>query len=199
MVSREFVLAARRRRFAAAVAEICDEFGPRAITVDALCRLTTSARTSFYEAFGAVNDCLYFAVADSYERLFAPVREAEDGGGRLRGTEAAITGFYEAVAADPPSGSLFLIHSFPLGLPPDATGFETGVAALASLLERERLASAGALRVSPLADEYWARVVLSAARQALLRDEAAALPKTGVELARIVRDAYAGCDSADRS
>lgn len=63
---REFIEASRRRRFARAVAEIVHESGVHAVTVAQICRTARSARSTFYDHFENVDDCLRHAVGEGF-------------------------------------------------------------------------------------------------------------------------------------
>jgi AcrR family transcriptional regulator len=185
LLDREYVLAHRRRRFAAAAAECLHDGGSPGTTVTAIVARTRSSRNSFYEVFDSVADCLAFAVSDAYDRLLAPVRDAEaleaEWGERVA---LAVGGFYEAVSRDPLLAELFLIHSHAVQLVPGARGYEAGIDDIADLLARGRVAPSPKRHGSApaAAEEYWACVLLEAAAAALRREELDGLASIGREI-----------------
>lgn len=193
-ISRSFVELHRRRRFAAAAAEVAHEFGRGGITASTLIRVAGSARNTFYDLFGNAEECLRFALADAYERLFEPVLGAGGDGDWLAETEAAISGFYAAVAADPLAAELFLIHSFGVELRPEDIGPNTGAAALERLLAGGRRAALarGCRPAPPLAEEYLAHAVLAAATHSLHRGETSTLPEFSRPITVIAGQIYLG-------
>jgi AcrR family transcriptional regulator len=197
-LSREFIALHRRRRFAVAAAEVAHESGLGGISVATLVALAGTARNTFYAVFENTNDCLCFALADAYERLFESVRVEPGEGPWLTELETAISGLYQAVAEDSLAAELFLLHSFGVSQPPRNVSFETGAAALEHLLARGRAAASGRGR-EPLpatAEEYWSRVVLSVATRSLRRDEVAALPGLAGEVTLLIGTEYLGAEMA---
>lgn len=200
VLPREFIEASRRRTFARAVAEIVHESGVHAMTVTRICRAARSARTTFYDLFENVNDCLRYAVGEGFEHLFAPVREVgeQDDDWLLR-VERAITGFYAAVAAEPLLAELLLVHSFAVQMEDDDRDFDAGVAAMVALLAggRGRSAARGE-PVLPLTEDYLARVVISLAALKLRQGEEETLPFHGREMTFLVGNAYLGIEQTAR-
>ncbi len=196
---REFLEASRRRRFAGAVAEIVHETGVHAVTVTRICRTARSARSTFYDLFENINDCLRYAVGEGFEHLFAPVREVgEQDDDWLLGVERAITGFYAAVAADPLLAELFLIHSFAVQMDDEGRDFDAGVAAMVTLLAGGREESPAESEPVPLTEDYLARVIISLAVLKLRQGEGETLPSQGREMTLLVGNAYLGIEQAAR-
>jgi len=92
LLSRTFIEAERRRRFAAAAAAIAHERGPRAVTAARICARAHSARNTFYELFASVEDCLRFGVGEAGERILEPLRSAAGEGEWLPEVELALAG-----------------------------------------------------------------------------------------------------------
>jgi AcrR family transcriptional regulator len=196
MISREFLELARRRRFAVAAAEVCHEFGLTGITVTTLVRVAGTARGTFYELFSNRTDCLSFAVSDAHETLFATVREVaatgdgEDWPARL---EAGVAGLLEAIAAEPPLASLYLIHSYGVAREGPRRGPWEGAEDLEDLIARGSEAAGGRGRQVPAAAEaYWAEVVLAAATTMARRADAEAPPGLAAGLTALITSYFLG-------
>jgi AcrR family transcriptional regulator len=199
-ITREFVLQHRRRRYAAAAAELLHEFGRPDLTVEMLVYSAGTARNSFYAVFENANDCLAFAVDDARERLLRPVRGTAEAGEWLPRLREAIAGFYAAVAEDPLGAELLLIHSFAVELGAERDGFEAAVGDLEHLLAGGRAAAAEAGPPSPpaLAEEYWARAVLTGAAAALPEQDLARLPGLAAQLTDLIATCFLGGGPASR-
>jgi AcrR family transcriptional regulator len=198
-LSREFLEASRRRRFARAVAEIVHESGVHAVTVTRICRAARSARNTFYDHFRGVNDCLRYAVGEAFEHLFAPVREAgaQDDGWLLE-VERAIMAFYAGVVAEPLLAELLLVHSFAVQMDDDDRDFDAGVAAMMTLLARGREEDPARAEPVPLTEDYLARVIISLAVLKLRQGKGETLPSHGREMTALVGNAYLGIEQTMR-
>jgi AcrR family transcriptional regulator len=200
-ISREYLGEHRRRRYVDAVAELLHEFGREGPTVTNIVRLAGTARNSFYEVFSGGEDAIAYAIGLAVAELPA-VPGAEDGAGEWASeVEAAIAGFYDAVAARPILAELFLIHAA-------ASRVENGRAAALAVVERfaplfgrgRAQAEERGLRVPPaLTDEYFSRAVVSLAAGRVRQPEVAALPQESAALAALVVSFYLGPEAADRA
>ena len=110
-VSQAFVDMHRRRRYVDATAEILHEFGRAAATTTNVINLAGGARSSFYEVFSNVEECITYGLGIAEAELFASLEDLPGEDGWLGDVERAIAGFFEAVAANPTLAELYLIHS----------------------------------------------------------------------------------------
>ena len=178
---------------AAAVAEICHEFGTQALTTHTICKLARISRATFYKLFTSVDECLSSAVEDAYRRLFAPLVAAGLKDPWLERTEAALRVLFERFAAEPLFAELYLVHSFRLSSESTGVGPWRGAADLERLLAAGREeALLGGLEPAETAEEYWASATLAIATKAILSGEADKLPEQAAQLARLIRQSYLG-------
>jgi hypothetical protein len=126
------------------------------------------------------------------ERLLAPIREAGGEGEWLLETEAAIAGFYAAVAEQPLLAELLLEQA-----DPDFAGCVEDVSAL---LRHGRGAAArlGVPGPPPLAEEFHSRMVLSWAKLSLVKEGGAHLPSQVRDLAFSIGITYLGLEETGR-
>lgn len=198
-ISREFVESHRRQRFVRAAATIAHEEGVRAITATNLCQVARTARNSFYDVFPNVNACLAYGVAEAFEHLFSPLREADGTGEWLREVDAAIAGLYAAAAAEPLLAELFLVHSFGVRVEPGQPDFASGTELLAGLLRRGRgETEAGHHQPPALSEEYLSQVVVSLAAQKVSWGETESLAAHAREMTLLVGGTYLGPAEAAR-
>jgi AcrR family transcriptional regulator len=174
-LSREFLLVHRRRRFAAAAAELAHEFGVRAITSTLIVQVAKGSRSGFYEAFANVEDCLRFAVAEAFEELFEPVRATSSVAGWAAQLHAAVTGFCVAAAADPVRAELFLVHSRSLRLEAGEGGLADGVLAFAPIFAAARDATGAANLMPESGEELFGWTIMALAARRVLAGRAEAL------------------------
>jgi AcrR family transcriptional regulator len=178
---------------AAAVAEICHEFGTRALTANTICTLARVSRATFYKLFTSVDECLSFAVEDAYTRLFVPLVDAGLAYPWLKRTEVALRVLFEQFAAEPLSAELYLVHSFRLSAEPSGIGPWRGAADLERLLAAGREeAILGGGEPAGTAEEYWASATLAIATKAILNREADRLPEQAPQLTRLIGESYLG-------
>jgi AcrR family transcriptional regulator len=113
-LSREIVLAYRRHRLEAALAELCVEQGFRATTIADVSRRARGSRATIYEQF-ANKEALFIAL---FESAIAELREqveaacetaAADPGERL---EAGLSALLRWVAAEPASAWAVFVEAF---------------------------------------------------------------------------------------
>jgi AcrR family transcriptional regulator len=185
---REYVVAAQRRRAAAAVAEIAHEFGLSGVTTAAVCRVARMARATYYDRFDSAGGCLRYSFAEAYRQVLGPVTEGDGDGDWLSMIDSKIQALYASVAANPLLAELCLVHSHTA--PEEAAGndFEAAVDAFVELLAAAR--KKGEQRPIPLLDEYLARAILSLAASRALEGELAGLVAEGRGMTALVAAAY---------
>lgn len=169
-ISREFIENHRRRRCVEAAAELLHEFGRPGLTSTNIVRLAGTARSSFYEVFTGVEDCLTYAIDLAQTELFASL-ERQGGEGDWRAeVHEAIDGFYGAVTADPLLAELFLVHSPASRTADGREAAWSGGERFAALLRRGRGEAEARGRPSPpaLTDEYVSRAIVSLAARRVL-------------------------------
>lgn len=190
MISRDFLLDARRARFAAAAAEIVEEFGLGGASVTNVVRLGGGSRGSFYEVFPNVGACLEFGILMAYRRLFEDLGAGTPEDGWAARVEVAVRTLYGRVAEEPVSAALYLVHSHAIRTGPERRGPWEGAVALEGLLAAGRVAAGR--RVPDCAEEYWASAVLEKAARALRAGEVAALPGQAGAMSALAVGAYLG-------
>jgi AcrR family transcriptional regulator len=82
-ISRDYLGTNRRGRYLDALAELLHEFGREGATVTNVVRLAGTARNSFYEVFGGIEDLIAYGIGVSVDELFANLA-AQDGKGDWR-------------------------------------------------------------------------------------------------------------------
>jgi hypothetical protein len=200
-LSRAFIDHHRRLRAARAAAEITHEFGVSQVTVAGICQVGQMARSSFYDVFDNVADCLRFSFAEGFELVFAGVREAREGAEpwpqRLDG---GLERLYRTIAEEPSWAELCLVHCFGAAEAAAGHDFEAGVAMVAGLLEGGRELAENRQRppAPPMTEECLARMIVSLAAQRLQRGEAAELPGQRGEMAVLALSTFLGPEEAGR-
>jgi AcrR family transcriptional regulator len=174
----------QRRRFARAAAELARGSGLGAITVAAVAAAAGTTPEDFDETFHDLDACLRFGVLDTFKRLAAPLQDLPGGDWRER-LEAAIGGYYAAVAAEPLLAELYLLHSYEIELRPDDPGLHQSVLAFAPLLEAAG-AESGQESLPPGVEDFLGWAIVAAATRALRRGRAAELPDQSAEVAAYV-------------
>jgi AcrR family transcriptional regulator len=197
-LSREFLDQHRRRRYVDAIAELLHEFGRRGLTVANIVRITGTARNSFYEVFRGVEDCIAYGIDLAAEELFAATSAQDGTEDWAAEVEAAICGFYEAVAADSILAELYLVHSAlsrdKLGRDPSLIGIERFVA----LLRRGRTEAELRGRRPPavLTEECLAAGIIFLAERRVRAPAVEDLPREGPAMTRLVGGYYLGFEEA---
>jgi AcrR family transcriptional regulator len=198
-ISREFLADYRRRRYVDASAELLHEFGREGPTVTNIVRIAGTARNSYYEVFGSAEDCIGHGIDIAARELFATL-DAQDGVGEWAAeVDAAIAGFYGAVAAEPILAELFLIHSAACRGDHRRVAARAGAEGFVALFERGRDGAEALGRRPPpsLIDECLALAVLSLAVQRVRGPEAETLAEEAPAMAALVVGYYLGPEAAD--
>jgi AcrR family transcriptional regulator len=193
-VSQEFVEGHRRRRFVNATAEILHEFGRGGLSVTAVVRLARTARNSFYESFGGIEECIGYGIELAEAELFAGLEELSGDGDWRAELDEAVAGFFEAVAAGPLLAELFLVHSGASRTDAGRAAFLSGGERFVPLLSRGRdeADTLGRRIPSPLLDEYLSRTIVTlAARRVQESDTARLLDERGA-MTRLAAEFYTG-------
>ena len=152
-ISRAFLDAQRRRRFAAGAAELADEFGVGEITVTMLCQVGHSARNTFYDLFSSGADCMRHTAALGCEALFATA--PDPGGASL--DPARVTGaLCEAAATEPALVGFLLVHSPAVPMGEGDVTVDSAAGRLAGLLAARRPGAIAGVR-----EEFVAWIYLS--------------------------------------
>jgi AcrR family transcriptional regulator len=188
---------ARRRRFARAAAEVARGSGLDGITVAALAEAAGTPPDAFDETFSELGDCLRFGVLDSAERLTAPLRGVE-GADWLERLEAAIGGYYAAIAAEPLLAELYLLHSHQVGLRPEDPGVHESVLAFVALLEAAR-AESGQESLPPVTEQFLAWAIVATAVREVRACRAGQLPGLSAEVTAYVALFYTPDDRRRRA
>jgi hypothetical protein len=182
-----------------AAAEIAHEFGIGEVTVTGICQLGRMGRDSFYGVFDGIGECLRFAFAEGFERIFAGSRESsEEAGPWPERLNAGLERFYKAVAEEPLLAEFCLVHCFGAE---QSVGhdYEAAVGALVTLLGsgredgRERRGTAYR-EPPPLSEEYLARMIVSLAALRLTQGRATELPGERPEMAKMVISTLSGAE-----
>jgi AcrR family transcriptional regulator len=142
-ISREFIEAHRRRRFAEGAAEILHEFGRPGVTTSNILRVAGGARNSFYEVFRNVDDCIGHGIGLAEEELFAGVGEDAFEGEWGTAVASSIAGFYGRVADRPLAAELLLVHAAASPTETGRAAFASAGARFAPLIDRGRDDTAG--------------------------------------------------------
>jgi AcrR family transcriptional regulator len=110
-LSRAFIEEIRRGRCADAAAEILHELGREGLTVSNIVSVSGTARSSFYQVFPGVEECLAYTARLADGALFAALDAQRGEGDWPTEVRDAITGFYEAVSANPLLAETLLLHA----------------------------------------------------------------------------------------
>jgi AcrR family transcriptional regulator len=193
-ISREYLEENRRRRYVDAVAEILHEFSRRQLSVTSIVSLAGTARASFYEVFGGVDECVAYGIGLAAEELFA-VLDRQDGEGEWHAEVGeVIAGFYDAVAARPMLAELFLVHSAASRPDHDQAVVRAGGERFTALLGRGR-AEAEARRLRPppaLIDECLSHAIVWLAAHQVRGPAVEALPQESERMTALVGAFYLG-------
>jgi AcrR family transcriptional regulator len=199
MISREFLDAHRRRRFILAAAEIAHEFGRRGVTTTTLCQLAHTARNTFYENFGCVEECLCQGVELAYTELFGAIVEIGAGEEWAGAFEHEVASLYHRIASEPLLAELLLIHSFSLKGAFTTSAYERAVDSVAALLGPGRVLGARLGHEAPaIAEEAGARMIVDLAARALLGGVAHRLPEEAETTALLAAGGLIGFGEAER-
>jgi AcrR family transcriptional regulator len=110
-LSRTFIEEVRRRRCADAAAEVLHEFGREGLSVSNIVSVAGTARSSFYEVFSGVEECVAYTARLADEVVFDAL-DAQGGEGDWPiEVRDAIAGFYDAVSANPLLAETLLLHA----------------------------------------------------------------------------------------
>jgi AcrR family transcriptional regulator len=200
-ISREYLDNHRRDRYVDAVAELFHEFGRGGATVTNVVRLAGTARNSFYEVFGGIEDLVAYAIGVSVQELFVTLSVQEGKGDWPVEVHEAIAGFYGAVAARPLRAELFLIHAPASRIEAGRIAARAGAERFLELLGRGRAEADGRGR-RPLpssAEEYFSGVIVSLAARRIMYPEVQELPGEARGVAALVVGAYLGSEAAGRT
>jgi hypothetical protein len=151
----------QRRCYVAAAARVAHEAGCGEVTVAAIVDEAGGSHEDFDKAFFSVEECLRQGLAEAHERLFEPFRLATAGGEWVHELDAALTGYFDAIVAEPHLAELLILHSYAIEAPGDPY-MASAVKDVAALLRRGRPLSSdpGDVEPSPFFDECLARVVV---------------------------------------
>jgi AcrR family transcriptional regulator len=198
-ISREYLDGVRRRRYVDAVAELLHEFGRGELTVTNIVRLAKTARNSFYEVFGGVEDCVGYGVGAAAEEIFAGLEDQDGEGEWLAEVHEAIVGFYATVAANPILAELFLVHAASARSDHGRAAARAGGERFIPLLRRGRVEAEerGRPSLPATAEEYFSLAIVSLAAQRVRDPEVEDLPAEARALARLVGGFYLGPEGAD--
>lgn len=198
-ISAAFLEENRRRRYVDAAAELLHEFGREGPSVANIVRLAGTARNSFYEVFGSGEECIAYGIGLAAGELFAAL-DGQDGDGEwLLGVSEAITGFYDAVVAEPLLAELLLIHSATSRLVESRAATRRGTERFAALLRRGR-AKAETRARGPLpetTEEYFSGTIVALAARRVREADLAQLPREGAELSALIGGFYLGPEATD--
>ncbi len=193
-VSQEFVQEHRRRRYVEATAEILHEFGRAGLSVTAVVRLARTARNSFYETFGGIEDCIGYGIGLAEAEIFAGLEQLSGDGDWLAELDQGIAGFFERVVAEPLLAELFLVHSGGSRTDAGRAAFLSGPDRFVPLLRRGRdeAAAPGRQAPSPLVDEFLSRAIVSLAARRVQRSAAESLLGESAYMTRLAAEFYTG-------
>lgn len=197
-VSRAFIEMHRRRRYVDATAEILHEFGRRGVTTVNVIRLAGGARNTFYEVFRSIDDCIAYGIGLAEAELFGHLDELTGEDDWPAELDRAISGFYEAVAAQPMLAELFLVHSIVLRTDVGRVAFESGGERFVPLLDRGRVeAEARGLPPTPAGiAEGMSRSIVALATTRVRGPEVETLPAEARGMAVLVGGFYLGGEAA---
>ena len=197
-ISRAYLEAHRRRRFAMATAELLHEFGRHQLTVTNIVRLARTARNSFYEVFSGSEECIAWAAELALEELFAALKAQRGEGEWLLEVHEAITGFYAAAAAEPLLAELLLVHASGSRGEAARQAARLGAERFAPLLGRGREeARGGEGSIPETSEEYFSRTIVSLASRRALEDRLAELPRESGPTAMMIGCFYLGPGRAE--
>jgi AcrR family transcriptional regulator len=197
MLSREFLDGHRRTRHFDACAELLHEFGRDGLTAATIVRVAGTSRSTFYELFNSVEDCLSQAIVAADAEIFANLDPAA--GPWVAEVERAIRSFLAAVAARPLVAEILLIHSRTAR---SDSGLELGWATgerFVPLLRRGRAEAEVLGRPVPgeMTEEMLSRGIVELAAFRVRGDEVAGLPTETGFLARLTTSFYLGAEIAE--
>ncbi len=200
-ISREYIEGDRRRRYADATAQILHECGRGGLTVTKVVRLSRSSRSSFYEVFGGIEDCLAHAFALAEAELFAGLEDGSGDGNWITEVRRAIGRFYGVVVARPLIAESFLIHSSAAQTDTGQAAFWSGGEHFVALLRRgRREAEALGRRPAPaLAEECLSRAIISLAARRVWRRDMAELPAEADLMTLLAGTFYLGRKASEES
>ena len=167
-----------------------------------ICRMSQMSRTTFYDLFDGISDCLTYAFGDAYDRLIAPTKKArEDGAPWLEELTRSVGAFYLAAAENPLLAELCLVHS--AGAVEEARGhdFEAAVGAIAEVIGDGREtghdghteAEHSFRQIDP--KDILARGIVATAALRVRQGKAALLPEHRDEMVMLVVSTLFGTDA----
>jgi AcrR family transcriptional regulator len=195
-ISREYLEEHRRGRYVDAVAELLHEFGREGATVTNVVRLGGTARNSFYEVFGGIEDLLAYGTDAVARELFAALSDLDGADEWPVEVAEAIAGFYAAVADRPLRAELFLIHSPASRTEAGRVASRAGQESFVDLLRRGRDGAGRALPSS--AEEYFSLATVSLAARRVRGADVEGLRDEARGMAASVIGFYLGPEAADR-
>lgn len=189
LLPQKYVREHQHRRLVIAIAGLAHEHGTVNLTTARIVAGSHMSRGTLYELFDSKDDCLNFAFAQAYKRIFNPVKAVPGAQPWLDRVAESLAAFFAAIAAEPLLAELCLVHS--LGQSGDDSvhqaGVETMIEAIAADPVGGELASS-----SGNMEELLARGIVSLAGRRVRAGRAAGLAEEEDGLVRLVAISLCG-------